>query len=292
MKKLLLVLLALALTIPAALADITIVDGFADYPAEAAMTEYLAAQLAGQMQEKIAVVHEENGSEAVNAFLKLPAQEAVLVSNQEAMIRSLTQYDTDEDMREALLPVTCVAASGAALYASQEAVQMLPDISPETLTAYTEENPYELSIARMVDVDANDYLTLEATQDLYVDQNTYVDYDEAVQAAEDGACDLIAFSDGMRPLAAESYVRLFPIDLPGVWQGVFVNKEGAQPLADRLAAALPAVCAGEEWLSLMDEAGYTSAPCLDQPAFEAEVTALFADYVRYLTNEGLFFYEQ
>lgn len=292
MKKMLIALLILALCAPAALAEMTLVDGFAVFPAEAAMTEYLAQKLAEKWDSDVTVIHAEDGSAAVNAFLALPAGETALISNQEAMIESLTQYNTDEDMRTALLPVTCVAASGSSFYASSAAAETLEEKTMDALIAYTEENPYELFIARMVEVDANDYLVLEASQDLYVDQNTYLDYDEAAQAAQAGAPDLIVFSDGMRPAAAQAYEKLFSTELPGVWQGVFVSAEGAEALAEKLAAALSDICQTEEWAALLSQGGYESAPLPERAQFEEDVKDLFAAYVRYLTNEGLFFYEQ
>ena len=292
MKKLLVALLILVLSLPAALADVTLMDGFADCPAEAAMTDYLAERLTQALQTPVAAVHQAGGAAAVNAFLALPAGEAFLITNPDTMVEALTQYDTDQDMRTALLPVTCVAASGSSFYASPAAAQALPEATLEALTAYTEEHPYELFIARMVTVDANDYLLLEATGDMYVDQNTYMDYAEAAQAAQDGAPDLIVFSDAMCPAAAEAYTRLFPADLPGIWQGVFVHAAGADDLADRLAAALKDVCAQEDWLALLAAGCYADAPCPDRADFEAAVKDQFAAYVRYLTSEGLFFYEQ
>lgn len=292
MKKLLIALLLLALTLPAALADVTLMDGFASCPAEAAMTDYLAERLTQALQTPVSAVHQAGGAAAVNAFLALPAGEAFLVTNPDTMVEALTQYDTDQDMRVALLPVTCVAASGSSFYASPAAAQALPEATLEALTAYTEEHPYELFIARMVTVDSNDYRLLEATGDMYVDQNMYMDYEEAAQAAREGAPDLIVFSDAMCPPAAEGYVRLFSAEQPGIWQGVFVHAAGADALADRLSAALTAVCAEDDWFSLLAAGGYSDAPCPAREDFEAAVKDQFAAYVRYLTSEGLFFYEQ
>ncbi len=293
MKKLSLVLLLiLILTMSSALADVTLVDPYADCPAEAAMSDYLAGRLEAALSQKVEVKRFPDIAEAVNVFLALPdPEEALLVCCQDAMILSLQGY-TDQDLRAALRPLTQVAASDSDFYAAPAVLEALAEITPETLLAYTEENPYELFIARLIDASHNDYLVLEATKDLYVDQNLYMDYAEALQEAENGAPDIAVFSAAMLPKEAEGYQRLFSANLPGIWQSVFAQAGASDAFSLAVRQALIDACAEPAWQELLAQGGYNGAPCPEEAEFARQVKDLFADYVRYLTNEGLFFYEQ
>ena len=293
MKKLFLVLLLiLALSMSSALADVTLVDPYADFPAEAAMSDYLARQLEAALGQKVETLRLPDIAGAVNAFLALPnPDEALLLCCQDAMILSLQGY-TDQDLRKALRPVTQVASSGSDFYAAPAVLDALPEITPETLSAYTEENPYEFFIVRLIDASHNDYLVLEATAELYVDQNLYMDYAEALQEAENGALDLAVFSSAMLPKEAAEYRRLFSANLPGVWQGVFAQAGASDVFTLSVGQALNAACADPAWQELLAKGGYDGAPCPQEAEFAGQVKDLFSDYVRYLTNEGLFFYEQ
>ena len=291
MKRISAALLILLLAASAALADVTLVDPYAEAPGEAAMTEYLAACLEAAWEEAVAVRHETDDEQAVNLFLSLPGESAALLCSQGAMILSLQGY-TDQDLRKALLPVACVAASDSCFFLSPAAAEAVPAGTGEALAAYCEAHPWEMRIVRLVDASPADCLTLEATWDMPVDQSLYVDYGEAAKAAEQGAEELLVLSTAMLPEAAKSYVRLGSTGLPGLWQGVFVQRQGADALAARLAEALPAICEAPGWQALLQAGGYTGEMALDQASFARTVQDLYEDYVRYLTNEGLFFYEE
>ncbi len=291
MKKLLLSLMVLLLFVSAAQAEIILVDGYSAHPAEAALSERLAESLAAALQTDVSVRHEADALSAINAFLGLPeGSSPLLLCTQEAMILSLQGY-TDQDLRTAVLPAARVAASESWLYASPAVLELVPSPTLDSLTAYTEENPYQLFIARLIDASPADYLTLEATRDMYVDQNLYMDDEEMGAEAKAGAPDLAVFSAAMLPGAAADYERLFPAGLPGLWQGLFARPDGEKmiPVLSQAALALNETPEGREMLS---DAGYTPGSGLDAEEFTGEVKALFAEYVRYLTNEGLFFYEQ
>ncbi|MBR0229540.1 MAG: hypothetical protein IJQ62_14425 [Clostridia bacterium] len=293
MKKLsLILLLILALTASSALADVTLVDPYADYPAEAAMSDYLAGQLENALGQKVQVKRFSDIAEAVNAFLALPdPDEALLLCCQDALILSLQGY-IDQDLRVALRPLTQAAASGSDFYAAPAVLEALPEITPESLLAYTEENAYELFIARLIEASHNDYLVLEATTELYVDQNLYMDYGEAAEEAENGAPDIAVFSAAMLPKEAAGYKRLFSANLPGIGQGVFAQAGASDAFSLAVWQAVKAACEESAWQALLAQGGYNGAPCPEEAEFAKQVKDLFADYVRYLTSEGLFFYEQ
>ena len=292
MKKILIALLIGFLILPSALADITLVDPYAQAAPENALAEALAARLEKALGCAVSVRHEADEAQAVNAFLALPdADSALLLCSQEAMILGLQGY-TDEDLRTAVHPVGCVAASGSRVYAAPGAVELAPDTTQDALIAYTDENAYQLCIARLVDASHTDFLTMQATEEMYVDQSLYMTFEEAVQAAKDGAPDLIAFSNAMTPDAAAAYTPLYDAGLPGVWQGLFVKSEGAEQLAQQVAEALPAIYQEEAWQALLSQGGYDAEAPVERAAFEETVSDLFRAYVQYLTNEGLFFYDQ
>ncbi len=290
MKKLLSIALASVLLFSCAVAEMTLVDPYAECPVEAALSEYLAGALAERFATPVTVRHEPDAAQAANAFFALPAEEALLLANQGVLIVSLQGY-TDQDMRTAVRPAARVAASGSAFYAASSIAETLRDMDPEALTAYTEEHPYELFIARLVDASHNDYLELNATEEMYVDQNLYMSYDEVMEAAADGAPDLLVLSDAMLPDGMQEYRKLFDTDEAGIWQGLFLREQASAERVKFVSEALADICAADAWSALLVDGGYTRNGYEGEEAFTAEVQALIADYIRYLTNEGLFFYE-
>ena len=290
MKSLISLLLMLMMLFAAAQAETLLIDGYADAPDEAALTDHLAEALSAALSETVTARHEADVTAAVNAFLAEKG-DAALVCVPDAYIVSLQGY-TSEDLRDALLPVTRVAQSASVMMLSRAAMDAVGEPTAEGLAAWTEEHEYELFLARLIDAGHNDYLSLTATGELYVDQNLYMDWAEAAQAAEDGAADLTVLSAAMQPEEiAGIYTPVYTTELPGLWQGLFV-RTGREDLAERLNAALPGICGTDAYRALLAAGHYEDVPCPEQKVFAEEVRQLVADYVRYLTNEGLFFYEE
>ena len=290
MKRTVLLLILSILLVQAAAAETVIVDPYASFPAEAALTDHLARALSEKLGTAFTARHEAETAEAVNVFLSLP--DALLLTNPQALILSLQGY-TDEDLRTAVQPVYRVAASGSAFFAAPAVAALLPDPTYDALVQYTEGHPYELFLARTIDASHNDYLGLEATQDLYVDQNLYMDYAEAAAEAQAGAPDLMVMSLAMLPEeVAQNYSLLFPSELPGIWQGVFAKTAGAADWTAKLSAPLGEITASPEWQTLLTAGGYEPASGADAQQFTQEFAQMTEDYIRYLTIEGLFFYEQ
>ena len=104
--------------------------------------------------------------------------------------------------------------------------------------------------------------------------------------------DAVRLSAAMQPEEiAGIYTPVYTTELPGLWQGLFV-RTGREDLAERLNAALPGICGTDAYRALLAAGHYEDVPCPEQKVFAEEVRQLVADYVRYLTNEGLFFYEE
>lgn len=246
------------------------------------ISQRLAAKMEGS------VVSAPTALEAMNLFLAADPDAAVFVGDSSAMILSLQGY-TDADLRTAVAPAAKAASSPAMLYASQGALALCPDADADSLTAYTEEAPFEMFIARLIDASPVDFLTLEATALMYVDQNLYMDWAEMAQSVQDGAADLCVFGAQVPAELEGLLTPLYDTGLEGPFLGAFVQT-GSGLAADAEAAML-ALAAQEDVQTLLQSAGYTPGTQLDSEAFTAQVKELFQRYIQYLTNEGLFFYE-
>ena len=282
MKKLLLTLIALLMFCLPALAETTVFcTGEAGDPAYE-ISQRLAAELEGS------VVAAPTALEAMNAFLAADKDSAVYIGDPAAMILSLQGY-TDADLRTAVAPVAKIASSPATMYATPAVLALCTDATPEGIQAYTENAPFELFIARLIDASPVDYLTLEASAMFYVDQSLYMDWAEMAQAVQDGAIDLCVFGADMPAELEGLLTPVYDTGLEGPFLGAFVQTDAAN--AATVEAALLALAEQAEVQTLLQEAGYTPGTQLDSAAFAEEVKDLFQRYIQYLTNEGLFFYE-
>ena len=282
MKKLLVMMLAMLLLCLPALAETTIFcDGEAGDPAYE-ISQRLAEELGGS------VMSAPGALEAMNLFLAAEKDGAVFIGDPSAMILSLQGY-TAADLRTAIIPAAKIAASPAIMYAVQGVLDICADVSAEGIQAYTENAPFELFIARLIDASPVDYLTLEASAMFYVDQSLYMDWDEMAQAIQDGAVDLCVFGADMPAELDGLLTPLYDTGLEGPFLGAFVHTGAAN--AEAVEAAVLALAEQTEIAELLQAAGYTPGTQKDSAAFAEEVSALFRQYIQYLTNEGLFFYE-
>ena len=282
MKKLLLTILALLMLCLPALAEVQVFcTGEAGDPAYE-ISQRLAAQMNGTVNAAPTAL------EAMNGFLAADKDTAVFIGDPSPMILSLQGY-TDADLRTAVVPVAKIATSPAVMYASQEVLDVCPDATYDSLVAYCEAAPFEIFIARLIDASPVDYLTLEASAMMYVDQDLYMDWAEMAQCIQDGAVDLCVFGADMPAELAGLLTPLYETGLEGPFLGAFVQTDSAA--AAEVEAALLALTAQTEVQELLQSAGYTPDTQKDSAAFTEEVKDLFQRYIQYLTNEGLFFYE-
>lgn len=284
------VLFAGLLLVSCALADPVLVDGYSDHPAEAAMSEFLASLLSERLGTEITVQHEADEAAAANAFLALPADSAVLLAGPNAMIYSL-QGHIDLDLRTALDPVAETALARCVLYGSPDLAALVPDATPGSLAAWTEDHPYEQALFRTMNADYNDYLALAVTGDFYLDDGLCADYAEIEQMIVDGTSGIIVLSTAMIPEELNSFVPLCYAEIPGLWQGLFVRSDGGKALSDRLSSAIPDILSSPEWLALLAENGYETPACRSSDEFRKKVEDETQELISYLTAEGLFFYE-
>ena len=282
MKKLLLTTLVLMLLCLPALAEMQVFcAGEAGDPAYE-ISQRLAAEMNGTVNAAPTAL------EAMNLFLAADKEQAVFIGDPSPMILSLQGY-TDADLRTAVAPVAKIAASPAVMYASQAVLDICPDAAYDSLVAYCEAAPFEIFIARLIDASPADYLTLEASAMMYVDQDLYMDWEEMAQCIQDGAVDLCVFGAGMPAELTGLLTPLYDTGLEGPFLGAFVRTDAAN--AADVEAALLTLAAQSEVQELLQSAGYTPDTHKDSAAFADEVKELFQRYIQYLTNEGLFFYE-
>lgn len=282
MKKLLTLILALMLFCLPAMAETQVFcTGEAGDPAYE-ISQLLAKELEGS------VMAASTALEAVNAFLAADKDSAVFIGDPAVMIISLQGY-SDADLRTAVAPVAKIAASSAMMYAAPSVLSLCADLTPEGIQAYTENAPFELFIARLIDASPVDYLTLEASALFYVDQSLYMDWAEMAQAVQDGAIDLCVFGADMPAELEGLLTPVYDTDLEGPFLGAFVQTDAAN--APTVETALLTLVEQEYVQTLLQQAGYTPDTQLNSEKFTTEVKELFQRYIQYLTNEGLFFYE-
>lgn len=282
MKKLLMLTLALMLFCLPALAEIQVFCTGEEGDPAYEISQRLADEMKGS------VVSAPTALEAINAFFAAEKNGAVYIGDPAVMILSLQGY-TDADLRSAVTPVAKIAASPATMYATEAVLALCADATPEGIQAYTENAPFELFIARLIDASPVDYLTLEASSMWYVDQSLYMDWAEMAQAIQAGAVDLCVFGADVPDELEGLLTPVYDTGLEGPFLGAFVQTDAAN--AQAVEAALLALLEKAEVQTLIQEAGYTPGTQKDSAAFAEEVKALFQSYIQYLTNEGLFFYE-
>ena len=282
MKKLFLMTLALLILCLPALAEVQVFCAGGEGEIAYEISQRLAESLNGT------VCAAPTALEAMNSFLAADKDSAVFVGDPGPMILSLQGY-TDADLRTAVQPAAKIAASPAVMYASPAVLDVCPDATYESLMAYSEAAPFELFIARLIDASPVDYLTLEASAMMYVDQDLYMDWAEMAQCIQDGAVDLCVFGAEIPAEIDGMLTPLYDTGLEGPFLGAFVQTDSVM-VADAEAALL-ALAADADVQELLQSAGYMPGTHKDSAAFAEEVNELFRSYIQYLTNEGLFFYE-
>ena len=291
--------LLLCLLFPAAaLGEAAVVHPFPEGSAEALLASMAAEQPGLPLQS----AGPDDPAAAVNRMLADP--ESVLCDTQQALILSLQGY-TDKDLREDLTPVCRLAVSPLYLVMDSAAAADFGVNDAASLLAYVREHEYELNLARRIDADPVDRAAVSLTDQLPLLTDIFTP-EEVPEALKTGAAAaaVVTGADLAASLKEENLLVLFTLgdtrteafpDLPCAPElgldpvrpaelCLFLSSAASEDLVGKLAGiTLPA----GETLPL----GYEPAP-LSGEAFAAEIADLFADYKKYMTAEGLFFYEE
>ena len=264
MKKLLLLIVVMLLCALPVLAEVQVFcAGEADDPAYE-IGAALAAEMGG------AVVGAPTALDAVNAFMAAGKEEAVFVGDPGVMILSLQGY-TDADLRTAFQPVAKVASSQAMMYATQTVLELCPDATYDQLVVSCEAVPFELFIARLIDASPVDYLTLEASAMMYVDQDLYMDWAEMAQCIQDGAADLCVFGAQMPAELAGLLTPIYDTGMEGPFLGAFVQTDAA--IAAEVETAVLTLTNRSDMQAKLQAAGYIPDTQLNGDAFATEVSS-------------------
>lgn len=300
MKRILPILLILCLLPAVSLAQDAIVAPFAENTPE----RQIASAIADRLALPCVFAEQADGAGAANRMLSDPS--LILCDTQSSLSASLQGY-TDADLRTAMLPLCQAARCPLFLVMDKDAAASLGIADAAAFLSYIQENEYELLLARHISADAIDraatllsnelplmadyFLPEEVLSALHSGdvQAAIVDGARLIEAADDRLLLLCALGD-QRAKAYPDLPCAAELDIPicqDIFLGLYMQKDGDQALIEKTQALLSAADLEDTLLPL----GYSFSP-LDQQAFEQLVRDTFADYKRYMTAEGLFFYEE
>ena len=312
MKKRRLTLLTTALLIlclaSAACAETTVAAPFPAGSAEAALTARIAETLGADYvpADENAPTGSDGRSAAANRMLEEP--ETLLCDTQAALMAALQGY-TKEDLRTAMTPVCRIARSPLYLIMDAAAAGEKGIDGSESFLAYLAENEYDdsLLLARHVEADPVDRAVTFLSNELPLLTDVFwpADIPDALKngeaalavcteaelcAAEPGDL-LVLFTLGSErtethpevPALTEAGLEASPE--PALY---LMAKSGTDSgLLEEAARKISETDLSADCLA----AGYFFDP-LSGDALAAEISDVFADYVDYMTAEGLYFYEQ
>ena len=287
----------LAVCISGAAAERTLTTEFEEGSAGALLSQLISEKTGLPI---VAAEGEEPGA-AANRMLQDP--ECVLCGSQNTLIAGLQGYTT-ADLRDAMVPVCRVAVSPLYLVMDRSTAEGYGISDLETLQQYIPEHEYELVFARHLGADPVDLAVTQLSNETEV-MTDWFSADKIPEALLDGDADAAVFTgrelaelDGdwliLCCLGAERSLE-YP-DIPcaaeagwtpaeGEWVALFISAEASEEQIGETAQAALTV----EQADL--PAGYELRP-LEGEALQEEVVNLFQEYKKYMTAEGLFFYEE
>ena len=240
---------------------------------------------------------------AADVMLQSPG--ALLCADQSLIISGLQGY-TSQDLRTAMRPVCRIAVSPLYLVISAQAAANLGITDAQTLLAYIAKHEYEVYFARHIDADVSDRAVTKLSETIAIFTEGYPE-DEIPSALERG--DVLAAVVPETQLSGPD-ASLIPVcslgatrteaypDLPcakelniplcdgiGVW--LFASSE----TDDAAVAQAASACLAMDPASVNAVPGFTFSPLAGEDA-DKEIREIIADYVGYMTSEGLFFYDQ
>lgn len=240
---------------------------------------------------------------AADVMLQSPG--ALLCADQSLIISGLQGY-TSRDLRTAMRPVCRIAVSPLYLAVNARAAADLGITDAASLLSYLADHEYEAYFARHIDADVPDRAVTKLSEAVPVFTEGYPE-DEIPSALESGEVlaavlsetQLAAADPSLLPVCSLGAERTaaFPdlpcaaeLDLPlcdgiGVW--LFASSDTEDAAVARAASA----CLEMDPAAVDAVPGFAFAPLAGEEA-EKEIRDLIADYIGYMTSEGLFFYEQ
>lgn len=230
---------------------------------------------------------------------------ALLCADQSLIISGLQGY-TSQDLRTAMRPVCRLAVSPLYLVVNAQAAADLGITDAQSLLSYIAEHEYEAYFARHIDADVADRAVTKLSESVPVFTEGYPE-DEIPSALESGEVLAAVVSEAQLAVADSSLLPLcslgaertaaFPdlpcaadLDIPpcdgiGIW--LFASSD----TDDAAVAQAASACQDMDPAAVNAVPGFVFAPLAGEEA-EKEIRDIIADYIGYMTSEGLFFYEQ
>lgn len=230
---------------------------------------------------------------------------ALLCADQSLIISGLQGY-TSQDLRTAMRPVCRLAVSPLYLVVNAQAAADLGITDAQSLLSYIAEHEYEAYFARHIDADVSDRAVTKLSESVPVFTEGYPE-DEIPSALESGEVLAAVVSEAQLAVADSSLLPLcslgaertaaFPdlpcaadLDIPpcdgiGIW--LFASSD----TDDAAVAQAASACQDMDPAAVNAVPGFVFAPLAGEEA-EKEIRDIIADYIGYMTSEGLFFYEQ
>ena len=240
---------------------------------------------------------------AADAMLQAPG--TLLCADQSLLISGLQGY-TSQDLRTAMRPVCRVAASPLYLVVDRLTAADIGVSDAESLFAWIGEHEYEAYFARHIDADVIDRAVTRLSESVAVLTDYYTE-DEIPSALAGGKVLAAVVSDvqlaeadpALLPVCSLGSARTgaFP-DLPcaaelglpvcdGINVYLFTSSETDDATVEQAASA----CLNMDPGSVDTIPGFAFAPLAGEEVNE-EIREIIADYIGYMTSEGLFFYEE
>ena len=248
----------------------------------------------------------ESRAEAANRMLAEPG--TILCDTQAALMAGLQGY-TNEDLRTAMVPICRIARCPLYLVMDSGAAAEKGITDGESFRSYLAGNEYDdgLLLARHVEADPSDRAAVMLTNELPLLTDVFWpnDIPDTLKA---GDAALAVYTEAeLNAAAPENLLVLFALgsartethpEVPAITESgltacpepalYLMTKTGAaQDLLDDTAQRISGATLSPDCLS----AGFVFDP-LSGNALNEEIAAIFADYVDYMTAEGLYFYEQ
>ena len=263
----------------------------------------IAAAAAKALDMELHLTDDADIVKAADAMLQAPG--TPLCADQSLFIASLQGY-TSQDLRVAMQPVCRIAASQLYLVVHIQTAADLGISDADSFLSYIREHEYEAFLARHIDADVIDRAVVRLAESLPVFTEGYLE-NEIVPALESGEV-LAAVMNGKQ--IAEAASDLLPLcslgdertaehpelpcagelELP-VCEGSVIYIFVSSDTEDAAVQALASVCLSMDPASADGAAGYSFKPLAGEELKET-IRGLIADYIGYMTSEGLFFYEE
>lgn len=294
-KSFLLMLVLVLCAVSGARAEKGLVAAFPPESRESVIAQAVAGML------DLPLLEDEDAGSAANRMLADP--EHILLGSQDVLIAGLQGY-TELDLRQAMTPVCALAVSPFFLVMDRNVAEELGITDLDSFRAYISEAQEDVIFARHLDADPVDRAVTRLAYELDVLTDLFED-DEVPAALRDGEALAGVFSAADLAESEENWLPVLCLgterdsahpDVPCAAEAGFTPSEGflvgLYMSSEASAESVENVCTAAQSLNVsLLPAGYVPS-ALSASDYAALVSSLFTDYMGYMTEDGLAFYEE